>query len=74
MTPIKRVTCAAPQPDPRRTGDPCGTFLGYREDDLEFITTAEKARAEPDGSVWIPHTRRNCGQWNWFRIVAANAP
>lgn len=68
-----RVTCHAPHPDARRAGDPCGSLIGDVPGDVEFVTTADRAPAAPDGEVWLLCPRRNCGKWNRFRIVLAVA-
>lgn len=68
-----RVTCHAPHPDPRRPGAPCGSLLGDVPGAVEFVTTADRAPTAPDGAVWLLCSRRNCGKWNRFRIVLAQA-
>lgn len=68
-SPVTRLTCHAPHPDPKKKGKDCGGLLGDVPGKYEFVTTAKKAPAEPDGYVWLRCPGGRCGTWNKFRIL-----
>lgn len=65
---ISRLTCHAPHPDPKKKGEDCGGLLGDVPGKYEFVTTAKKAPAHPDGYVWLRCPGGRCATWNKFRL------
>ena len=71
---VTRLTCRAPHPDPKKKGQPCGSILGDVQGSYEFVTYADKAPHQPDGSTWLRCPRDNCRRWNKWKLLAAPVP
>lgn len=72
--PSEELTCRAPHRDPKKPGEPCGRSLGFHLGAYEFVTTAERRPAEPDGFAWVQCPHQRCGLWNKFRLVPLPPP
>ena len=82
--PVTQLTCFAPHPDPRKAGEPCGTFFTYLRGNCGPVTIAERRLATPEDAyyvddsgeelldLWFRCTRRDCGKWCRFRDVASS--
>lgn len=73
-SPVTRLTCHAPHPDPKKKGHACGGFLGHVHGAYDFVTSAPKAPQEPGGFTWLLCPRESCRQWNKWHLVTALVP
>jgi hypothetical protein len=79
---VTRLTCHAPDPDPDRAGERCGTLLAYARGEFVFVTTADHvpetldevartALEQESADTWLRCSAQRCGKWNRFRIVGS---
>ena len=80
-TPITRLTCHAPHPDPDRAGERCGAVLATARGLFVVVATADHAPGTLDevartgleqgsADTWLRCTDPDCGKWNRFRLGA----
>jgi hypothetical protein len=70
---VTRLTCRAPNPDPRRQADPCGQLLGRMPGLAEFLGIVERIPDDPDDFAYYQCARGACRAINKWRLIAAGA-